>query len=40
MSEGMYYDDAHMDSSKIELYCRTHPKETDEKIRIEIAKEE
>ncbi|MFH0808663.1 MAG: hypothetical protein V1888_03565 [archaeon] len=39
MSEGMCYDDAHKDSSKIELYCRTHPEETEKKIKIEIAKE-
>ncbi|MFH0711733.1 MAG: hypothetical protein V1889_01105 [archaeon] len=39
MSGGMCYDDAHKDSSKIELYCRTRPKETEKKIRDEVAKE-
>ncbi|MFA5060768.1 MAG: hypothetical protein WC494_00430 [Candidatus Pacearchaeota archaeon] len=38
MAKGMEYESAHNDSSKIELYCRTHPKETDKKISAEIKK--
>ena len=38
MSKGMKYYKAHMDSSKIELYCRKHPKELNNKIKVEIRK--
>lgn len=38
MIKGMKYEDAHKDSSKIEYYCRHHPKELDKKLKEEIKK--
>jgi len=38
MSKGMKYDLAHKKSSEIEYYCRHHPKELNEKLKIEIEK--
>jgi hypothetical protein len=38
MVKGMKYDSAHKKSSEIEYYCRHHPKELNEKLKIEIEK--
>lgn len=38
MSKGMIYEEAHIDSTKIELFCRHNPKQLDEKIKEELIK--
>ncbi len=38
MSKGMKYEPAHKISSKIEYYCRKHPKELDQELKKEIKK--
>jgi hypothetical protein len=40
MSKGKDYDSAHKSSSKIEYYCRKHPKKLDRYIRKEFKKAE
>jgi hypothetical protein len=40
MSKGKDYDSAHKSSSKIEYYCRKHPKKLDKYIRREFKKAE
>jgi hypothetical protein len=40
MSKGKDYDSAHKSSSKIEYYCRKHPKKLDRYIRREFKKAE
>jgi hypothetical protein len=38
MTKGIDYDTAHARSSKLEYYCRKHPKELDKKLKKEIEK--
>lgn len=40
MSKGMNYDSAHKSSSKIEYYCRKHPKKLNKCLRKEFKKAE
>ncbi|MFH1237896.1 MAG: hypothetical protein V1491_00460 [archaeon] len=38
MIKGVSYDDAHRDSSRIEFFCRHHPKKVDEELKKELRK--
>jgi len=39
MMGGKSYDDAHISSSRIEVFCRNHPKKLDEKLKRELKKQ-